>query len=43
MKVHGIERLWVADASVIPAPITLNVQLTVMALARYAAEAVVRE
>lgn len=37
MKVHGIDRLWITDASVIPSPITLNVQLTVMALAHYAA------
>lgn len=37
LKVHGIDRLWIVDASVIPAPITLNVQLTIMALAHYAA------
>jgi choline dehydrogenase-like flavoprotein len=36
LKVHGIDRLWITDASVIPSPITLNVQLTVMALAHYA-------
>lgn len=41
LKVHGIDRLWITDASVIPAPITLNVQLTVMALAHYAASRIV--
>jgi choline dehydrogenase-like flavoprotein len=35
--VHGIENLYVCDASVFPAPITVNPQLTVMALAHYAA------
>jgi ferredoxin len=41
MKVHGIDRLWITDASVIPAAITLNVQLTIMALARYAVPGIV--
>lgn len=41
MKVHGVDNLWIADASVIPSPITLNVQMTVMALAAYAAPRVV--
>ena len=36
-KVHDIENLYVCDASVFPAPITVNPQLTVMALAHYAA------
>jgi choline dehydrogenase-like flavoprotein len=35
--VHGVENLFVCDASVFPAPITVNPQLTVMALAHYAA------
>jgi ferredoxin len=39
--VHGIDRLWITDASVMPAPITLNVQLTIMALAHYAAAGIV--
>ncbi len=37
LKVHGMENLWICDASVIPAPITINIALTVMALSRYAA------
>jgi choline dehydrogenase-like flavoprotein len=37
LKVHGIDNLWVLDSSVFPAPITLNIQYTTMALARYAA------
>ena len=40
-KVHGVGNLWITDASVIPAPITLNIQLTVMALAAYAAPRIV--
>ena len=40
-KVHGVENLWITDASVIPSPITLNIQLTVMALAAYAAPRIV--
>jgi choline dehydrogenase-like flavoprotein len=37
LKVYGFENLWICDASVIPAPITVNIALTVMALSRYAA------
>jgi choline dehydrogenase-like flavoprotein len=36
-KVWDVENLFVCDASVFPAPITVNPQLTVMALAHYAA------
>jgi choline dehydrogenase-like flavoprotein len=36
-KVWDIKNLFVCDASVFPAPITVNPQLTVMALAHYAA------
>ncbi len=39
-KVHNVENLYVCDASVFPAPITVNPQLTVMALAHYAARRV---
>jgi choline dehydrogenase-like flavoprotein len=35
-KVHGFRNLWVCDGSVIPAAITLNLQYTIMAVARYA-------
>lgn len=42
MKVHGVDNLWIADASVIPASITLNLQFTVMALARYAVTEILR-
>jgi len=35
-KVHGFDNLWITDGSVVPAAITLNLQYTVMALARYA-------
>ncbi len=38
--VRGVENLYVCDASVFPAPITVNPQLTVMALAHYAARRV---
>jgi choline dehydrogenase-like flavoprotein len=41
LKVHGVDNLWIADASVIPSPITLNIQLTVMALAAYAGPRIV--
>lgn len=41
-KVHGFDNVYVADASVVPSPITVNLQLTVMALARYAAPRIVR-
>jgi choline dehydrogenase-like flavoprotein len=36
-RVHGFENLFVCDASVFPTAITVNPQLTVMALAQYAA------
>ena len=39
-RVYGYENLFVCDASVFPEPITVNPQLTVMALARYAAEGI---
>ncbi len=39
-RVDGVENLFVCDASVFPAPITVNPQLTVMALAHYAARRV---
>jgi choline dehydrogenase-like flavoprotein len=35
--VHGFENLYVCDASVFPTSVTVNPQLTVMALADYAA------
>ncbi len=38
LKVHGVKNLWIMDASVFPAPITLNIQYTVMAAARVAAQ-----
>lgn len=41
LKVHGFSNLWVCDGSVVPAAITLNLQLTIMALARYAAPRIV--
>jgi choline dehydrogenase-like flavoprotein len=37
LKVHGVDNLWILDSSVFPAAITLNIQYTTMALARYAA------
>ena len=36
--VHGLEGLYVCDASVFPTSVTVNPQMTVMALAEYAAE-----
>jgi choline dehydrogenase-like flavoprotein len=36
-RVHGFSNLHVCDASVFPTAITVNPQLTVMALAHYAA------
>lgn len=36
-RVHGLQNLYVCDASVFPSSITVNPQLTVMALADYAA------
>ena len=37
-RVYGTQNVFVCDASVFPSSITVNPQLTVMALARYAAE-----
>ena len=37
-RVHGMDNVYVCDASVFPASITVNPQLTVMALAQYASE-----
>ena len=37
-RVHGVDDLYVCDASVFPTSITVNPQLTVMALAEYASE-----
>jgi choline dehydrogenase-like flavoprotein len=39
-KVRGTENVYVCDASVFPAAATVNPQLTVMALADYAAPAI---
>jgi choline dehydrogenase-like flavoprotein len=39
-RVHGVERLHVCDASVFPSPITVNPQLTVMALAQIAGQTI---
>jgi choline dehydrogenase-like flavoprotein len=39
-RVHGMENVYVCDASVFPTSITVNPQLTVMALADYAAPAI---
>jgi choline dehydrogenase-like flavoprotein len=41
MRLFDVENLWICDASVIPAPITVNIAMTVMALSRYAAPYVV--
>jgi choline dehydrogenase-like flavoprotein len=37
-RVHGYDNLYVCDASVFPGSVQVNPQMTVMALARYAAE-----
>jgi choline dehydrogenase-like flavoprotein len=39
-RVHGIENVYVCDASVFPSSVTVNPQLTVMALADYAADGI---
>jgi choline dehydrogenase-like flavoprotein len=39
-RVHGLENLYVCDASSFPSSVTVNPQLTVMALADYAAAAI---
>jgi choline dehydrogenase-like flavoprotein len=39
-RVHGTENVYVADASVFPSSVTVNPQLTVMAIADYAAAGV---
>lgn len=39
-RVHGYGNLHVCDASVIPSSLTVNPQLTIMGLARYAADAI---
>jgi choline dehydrogenase-like flavoprotein len=36
-RVHGLDNLYVCDASVFPSSLGVNPQLTVMALAHYAA------
>ena len=41
-RVHGFRNLWVADASVFPSSVGVNPQLTVMALAQYAAQEIVQ-
>jgi choline dehydrogenase-like flavoprotein len=41
-RVHGYRNLYVCDASVFPTSVTVNPQLTVMALAEYAARRMLR-
>jgi choline dehydrogenase-like flavoprotein len=41
-RVHGFDNLFVCDASVFPSPIQANPQLTVMAMADYAAGLIAR-
>ena len=36
-RVHGIDNVFVCDASVFPSSVTVNPQLTVMGMAQYAA------
>jgi choline dehydrogenase-like flavoprotein len=42
-RVHGHQNLYVCDASVFPTSVTVNPQLTVMALAQYAAKRMLAE
>lgn len=42
-RVHGYENVYICDASVIPSSLTVNPQLTVMALAHYAAPRIAGE
>ena len=39
-RVNGFENLYVADASVFPSSVTVNPQLTVMAVADYASSGI---
>src|SRR4051812_4716808 len=40
-RVHGMDNVYVCDASVFPSSVTVNPQLTVMALADYASERII--
>jgi choline dehydrogenase-like flavoprotein len=40
-RVHGFRNLWLCDASVFPSSVSVNPQLTVMAMAQYAAARIV--
>jgi choline dehydrogenase-like flavoprotein len=40
-RVHGMDNVYVCDASVFPSSVTVNPQLTVMALADYASQGIV--